>query len=41
MYLGVDLDESLSWDSHAFRQYNYCQKKYLLSLGLLNKLEIW
>ena len=41
MYLGVDLDESLSYVGLPFRQYKYCQKTYLLSLGLSNKLEIW
>ena len=41
MYLRVDLDESLSYVGLPFRQYKYCQKKYLLSLGLSNKLEIW
>ena len=38
MYLGVDLDESLSWDSHAFRQYKYCQKKKSAVLGAIKQV---
>ena len=38
MYLGVDLDESLSWDSHAFRQYKYCQKKISAVLGAIKQV---
>ena len=38
MYLGADLDESLSYVGLPFRQYKYCQKKVSAVLGAIKQV---